>query len=69
MGQLLDGHNFNGKASEMKVTERWREFVDNPTYLSLFDDEVVELSKRIFQFAPPEIINQIGKYLFYLLGN
>jgi hypothetical protein len=47
-GSAFDNRKFDGKASEMKINDRWEEFVNDPYYLSLFDDEVLELSDKIW---------------------
>lgn len=48
-GSSFDGVMYSGKASEMKIFERWQKMKDNRNYRSLFEDEEVwELSKQIF---------------------
>lgn len=48
-GGSFDGLDYDGKAGQMKVLERWKKFADDPQYVRLFQDqEVFELSKRIF---------------------
>ena len=52
-GDSFDGMEYDGKASQMKVLERWKNFKDDPFYLSLFNDrELVELSETIFGHLP-----------------
>lgn len=50
-GSSFDGLRYDGRASGMKVTERWRAYADDPDYLSLFDAEMTDLSARLF--GPP----------------
>jgi len=47
-GSSFDKQQFDGKAHEMKLTERWKGFVNDPRYLRLFNRETIELSERIF---------------------
>lgn len=52
-GSSFDGYEYTGKASRMKVLERWREFVDDDNYRSLFQDsELWDLSAQIFENLP-----------------
>ncbi len=52
-GSSFDGQEFCRKAGEMKVLERWRHFVDDKFYRSIFKDiELVELSDEIFGKIP-----------------
>lgn len=55
-GSSFDGKSFDGRASEMKVTERWKHFRGDGFYKSLFDDELLELTKPIFG-PPPKKLN------------
>jgi hypothetical protein len=47
-GSSFDDRKMHGKASKMKVGERWKEYKKNSLYRSFFDEEIVELSQRIF---------------------
>ena len=49
-GSSFDGRQFDGKAQEMKVLERWKEYKDDDKYWEYIDDEMVELSKQYFDF-------------------
>jgi len=52
-GDTFDGMRFDGRAHEMKVTERWKHFAEDPFYRGLFlDREVAELSEKIFGRIP-----------------
>lgn len=45
----FDGFNYEGKAQQMKVLERWKEFAEYPLFRSLVEDEeLVDLSARLF---------------------
>jgi len=48
-GDSFDNLNFEGRAHEMKVLERWRHFAGDPVFRQLFKDrELLELSEDIF---------------------
>jgi hypothetical protein len=47
-GSSFSGQEFQDRAREMDVLDRWRNFVDDDDYRSAFDEETVELSNRIF---------------------
>lgn len=47
-GSSFDGTVFDGRASEMRVLERWRAFRHEPAFRQLFSPPVVALSRRIF---------------------
>ena len=52
-GASFDDLKYDGNASKMKVLERWKYFVENDLYRSIFKDrELVELSDRIFGEIP-----------------
>ncbi|MFS8086906.1 MAG: hypothetical protein ACMG6H_14830 [Acidobacteriota bacterium] len=52
-GDSFDNLDFEGRAHEMKVLERWRHFADDPIFRQLFNDgELLELSERIFGVIP-----------------
>lgn len=44
----FDGLKFDGRAQEMKVLERWKHFRYDPVYRLVFDEEMRDLSRRIF---------------------
>jgi len=58
-GSSFDDRRFDGSASRMKVLERWNKLKQNPDYLDLFDEELVELSRQIFDFAPEKLLKRI----------
>ena len=47
-GSSFDNRTYQGKAREIKVLERWKNFADNKRLWSLFDEEILELSSAIF---------------------
>jgi hypothetical protein len=52
-GDSFDGLQYDGRAEDMKVLERWKQFRDDPVYRSLFEDsELVALSQAIFGDLP-----------------
>lgn len=51
-GSSFDGGGFDGRASEMRVLERWRAFADDPGFRELFDEETLSLSEALFGRLP-----------------
>lgn len=52
-GDSFNNLEFEGRAGEMKVLERWKFFAEDPTYRTMFEDpELIELSERIFGPIP-----------------
>ena len=47
-GSSFSGQEFQNRARSMAVLDRWRQFIDDPEYVTAFDEETVELSRRIF---------------------
>lgn len=47
-GSSFSGQEFQNQARNMAVLDRWRHFVDDPEYVAAFDEETIELSRRIF---------------------
>jgi hypothetical protein len=47
-GSSFSGQQFQDRAQDMAVLDRWRHFADEPEFLAAFDDETVDLSRRIF---------------------
>lgn len=52
-GSSFDGMTYSGKANKMKLSSRWKEYSSEDFYWDLFDEEVVELTKKIFGEIPP----------------
>jgi hypothetical protein len=53
-GSSFDGLSYDGRAQAMRTHERWRHFEHDRDFTALFDDEVHELSRRIFGTCEPE---------------
>ncbi len=51
-GSSFDGTAYHGDAARMRTDERWRKLIDDPRYLGLFNDEVLELSRAVFGPMP-----------------
>lgn len=52
-GDSFDNLEFEGRAHEMKVLERWRYYADDRDFRQLFNDrELLELSEKIFGVIP-----------------
>ena len=47
-GSSFDGVEYNGRAKEMPVFERWKEYKDIEAFRNLFTQEIIEQSKQIF---------------------
>jgi hypothetical protein len=47
-GSSFSGQDFQNRARDMAVLDRWRHFIDDPDYIAAFDEETVDLSRRIF---------------------
>jgi hypothetical protein len=47
-GSTFDGMRYDGRAAQMKVLERWKRFAGDRLYRSLFDEEMIGLSREIF---------------------
>jgi hypothetical protein len=51
-GSSVDGMKFNGCAQQMNVLNRYQLLWNNPDYWKLFEDEIIDLSERVFDFNP-----------------
>jgi len=51
-GSSFDRENFNGKAQEMSILNRWEKFKDDEEFKSLMTPEIIRLSEEIFNFNP-----------------
>lgn len=52
-GSSFDGTAFAGKAHKMKLQDRWKVFEDDEEYWSLFDEEMFDLTEKIFGTIEP----------------
>ena len=48
----FDRMDYDGRAQEMPVMDRWRGFVDDPWFRSLFDQDLWDLAGRIWDSPP-----------------
>ena len=62
-GSSFDGLQYDGRASQMKVLERWRYWIDDEAYTSLFDEELLSLSEALFGSMPAALVPQF-QHLF-----
>lgn len=53
-GSSFDGLAFNSSAYGMQVLHRWKHYAHDQGYKSIFDDEIVSLSHKIFGYVPDE---------------
>lgn len=52
-GSSFDGLNYDGRAEQMKVLERWRKYEDDPSYQDIFrDPQLLEHSQKLFGEIP-----------------
>ncbi len=52
-GSSFDRIKYNQKASDMKVLERWKHYIDDNDFLDIFKDrEIIDLSRKIFGEIP-----------------
>lgn len=51
-GSSFDGRFYAGRGSQMNVMDRWAAYKDDDFFKSLFDDEIKNLSKSMFDFCP-----------------
>ena len=53
-GSSFDGLRYDGRAGEMQVLDRWRNFADDPEFLSHVNQpQLAELSERVCGFPNP----------------
>ena len=61
-GSSFDGKAYKGRASQMDVLCRWRDYQDNDEFVRLVsDDRVMELSSKIYGDSYVEIIERLKK--------
>jgi hypothetical protein len=59
LGSSFDLTTKSGKAQEMKVLSRWEKYIKDDRFLTLFDDELLDLSYKIY----PELTSKVSKIL------
>lgn len=52
-GSSFDGTRFSGNAGKMNLNNRWKEYAPEDYYWEFFDEEIVELNRKIFGNIPP----------------
>ncbi len=52
-GSSFDGTEFDGNAAAMATQDRWRHFANEEEFTTFFDEEMVELSERLFDLETP----------------
>lgn len=64
-GSSFDGVQLSGKASSMKLHSRWESYAEKENFWALFDEELVELSSRIFgNIAPVQYFREHNSQSF-----
>ena len=63
-GSSFEQRNYVGKAQEMPVLERWKQYADHPAYLSMFrnNEQLFHYSEKIFGPIPGTEQLFQGKY-------
>jgi len=51
-GSSFNGMDFNGRADQMDVLNRWETYKDNEIYRMLIDEEMKQYSREYFNFNP-----------------
>ncbi|MGK7951238.1 MAG: hypothetical protein AB4368_21255 [Xenococcaceae cyanobacterium] len=52
-GSSFDGREFDGQANKMDVNNRWKHYLEDPTYRKLINnDRLLEYSYKIFGYIP-----------------
>ena len=51
-GSSFDGKLYHGQAHRMNVLQRWRHFEDDERFRAIFDQQMIEMSERIFGPIP-----------------
>ena len=60
-GSSFDGTRYSGEAQKMNLNSRWEHFAENEEYLSIFDAEMLDLTRKIFgEIAPLRFFEQLG---------
>jgi hypothetical protein len=60
ISSAFDGRSYAGRATDMKVLERWRAFVDDKMFRTYFDEEMKELGHRIYGPWMPVLLGEVG---------
>lgn len=57
LGSSFAGTSTNGRASQMKVNERWRSYLSDMDFIEFFDEEMVRLAWALFGGVPKPFMN------------
>ncbi len=61
-GDSFDNLNYENKANEMNVFERWKSYRDDPEYINMLDNsELLDLAGKIYPGLTREFKDYIGK--------
>ena len=60
-GNSFDREKFHGSAQQMSVLNRWKAWVNTKPFNALIDDELIELSEKLFGFNPLKQKEKYGK--------
>ncbi|MGK7954882.1 MAG: hypothetical protein AB4063_06410 [Crocosphaera sp.] len=52
-GSSFDGVKFNHNSQQMRLTERWKKFINHPEYRRMFNQEMIDYGEKIFSFTSP----------------
>lgn len=61
-GSSFDRLAMDGQASRMQVFDRWRMYADQHAYKQLFDDEVVDLSARLYPHLTKKVARTLQRF-------
>jgi hypothetical protein len=55
-GSSFDGTRYEGRATQMRLFDRWRRYADDPAFRALFDGQMADLAERIFGPLPGRVL-------------
>lgn len=58
-GSSFDRLTMDGRASRMQIFDRWRVYAEQSEYVQLFDNEVVDLSKKLYPRLTKKVIRTL----------
>lgn len=60
-GSSFDKREYDGRAQEMKVLERWESYIGLPEYTALFDEKILDLAERTYPELTERFLNALRK--------
>lgn len=57
-GSSFDRQSKNNEAQQMNVLERWHSYRDDPAFMKMFDDDLLELSESVFGVAATDVAKE-----------